>query len=105
MGRLRKCFCEVPEQELIHCCREKFSRGKSTLELMDNCHSVSQQEIVSAAALLGLEESTFKSLLADEPENLGHVLLCRKLFLKKLAKLGIAVCPDQKRSFIQAKRG
>jgi hypothetical protein len=91
MGRLRKCFCEVPREELLRTCREKFGGGRSTVELMSACTTAEEQDCVSAAALLGIGEEFFRELLADQPECLDHVLGCRRQLLSTLAREGIVV--------------
>lgn len=93
MKPLRKCFCEYPREDLLQACREKFGRGRTTLDLMSACASAGERECVGAAALLGIEEALFCDLFADDPGSLLHALSCRRKLLEDLAREGILPAP------------
>ena len=71
------CFCEFPVEELRSWAQKRYREQISTMDLLRSTENTHDKEVISAVALLDLDQGTMLSLMGnvDMPEH--HLIHCR----------------------------
>ena len=72
-----QCFCEFPVEELRNWAQKRYREHISTMDLLRSTGNAHEKEVISAVALLDLDEGTMLSLMGDVNMPEHHLIHCR----------------------------
>jgi hypothetical protein len=72
----KRCFCQFLFEELKKWARKRYCERRSTVDLLSSTNDPKEREIISAVALLDVDEQTMLKMMGgvDKPEH--HILHC-----------------------------
>ena len=71
-----RCFCQFPSEELKKWARKRFCEHHSTIELLSSTDDVHEREMISAVALLDVDEATMLKMMGDVDMPEHHIIHC-----------------------------
>jgi hypothetical protein len=83
------CFCQFPKTELKKWAKQRYVEHHSTIELLNEASSIHDKEVISAVALIDIDEASMVKMMGnvDLPEH--HIVHCRlqaKQMIEELQK-------------------
>ena len=73
-----RCFCQFPSEDLKKWAYKRFCEHRSTIELLSSTDDPHEREMISAVALLDVDEEMMLKMMdkVDMPEH--HIIHCLK---------------------------
>lgn len=79
------CFCQLSFEDLTKWARKKHCEGQSTIDLLCSTDDPHEREIISAVALLDVDEATMLKMMGDVDKPEHHIIHCMES-LKKIVE-------------------
>jgi hypothetical protein len=72
------CFCQLPLNDLKHWAEKRYREHISTLDLLRSAPDQHDKEVISAVAMLDLDETTMLEMMGDVDMPDHHLVHCRQ---------------------------
>lgn len=74
----KHCFCHIPGKELQKWAFQRYKENISTVDLLASTDDPREKEIISAVALLDVDDATLLKMMGDVNLPEHHILHCRE---------------------------
>lgn len=73
-----KCFCQFKDEKLQPWIDKRYHQNIPTIDLMDEAKSEEEKEMVSAVALLDVDEHIMLKIMDNVDKPKHHIIHCRE---------------------------
>jgi hypothetical protein len=70
------CFCQLPSEELKKWAAKRFCEHISTMDLLSSTDDSAEREMISAVALLDVDQETMLKMMGDVDMPEHHIIHC-----------------------------
>lgn len=73
----KKCFCQFENEKLKPWIDKRFHQNIPTIDLLDEAENDEEREIISAVALLDVDDRTMLQIMGNVDTPKHHLIHCR----------------------------